>query len=57
MSDKVAIFSSNSLYDRNLGRLEKGYQIVTKEQAEAWTQISDKVREVTPQEVAIAYGV
>lgn len=57
MSDKVAIFTSNSLYDRSLGRLEKGYQIVTREQADAWTQISDKVREVTPQEVAIAYGV
>lgn len=57
MSDKVALYVENPQFDRILGRLERGYQIVTKDQAESWLKITNKVREATPQEVAIAYGV
>lgn len=55
--DKVAVFSSGNLYHPNYGRLEKGYTILTPDTAEAWMNISNKVREATPEEVAIAYGV
>lgn len=55
--DKVAIFSSGNLYHPSYGRLEKGYAIVAPETAQAWMNISNKVREATPEEVAIAYGV
>ena len=57
MSDKVAVFAENGLYDNSLGRLEKGYNIVTTEKAEAWIKLTNKVRTATPQEVASAYGV
>jgi len=57
VSDKVAIFAENGLYDRSLGRLEKGYNIVTTEKAEAWMKITNKTRLATPNEVASAYGV
>lgn len=57
MSDKVAVFAENGLYDSSLGRLQKGYNIVTSENAEAWIKMTNKVRTATPQEVASAYGV
>ena len=55
--DKVAVFSSGNLFHPNYGRLEKGYAILDPEAAEFWMNISNKVREATPEEVAIAYGV
>ena len=57
MSDKVAVFAENGLYDNLLGRLENGYNIVTNEKAEAWMKLTNKVRIATAQEVASAYGV
>lgn len=55
--DKVAVFSSGNLFHPSYGRLEKGYAILDPETAEFWMNISNKVREATPEEVAIAYGV
>jgi len=39
-----------------LGRLEKGYNIVSSDDAEQWIKISNKVREASPYEVAAHYG-
>lgn len=57
MSQQVAVFAENGLYDESLGRLDRGYNITTSENAEAWMKITNKVRIATPQEVANAYGV
>ena len=53
----TAVYSEGKLVHPALGRLDKGYNIVTPEQAEEWMKISTKVRMATPEEVAIAYGV
>lgn len=53
----VAVFADNGLFDVALGRLQKGYNIVEEHKAEAWMNITTKVRLATPQEVAQAYGV
>lgn len=55
--DKVAVFSSGNIYHPIYGRLEKGYNILTEESAKNWMSISNKVREASPEEVAMAYGV
>ena len=57
LPDKVAVFVSGGLYDNSLGRLEKGYQILDLEKADAWIKITSRVREASPNEVASAYGV
>lgn len=53
----VAVYSQSGLYHDMLGRLEQGYNIITIQEAEAWIQVSKKVRLASPQEVANAYGV
>lgn len=55
--DKVALYTPNALYHRGLGRLERGYNIVSPEDAQQWLQVSEKVREASPHEVAAAFGV
>jgi hypothetical protein len=57
MSGTVAVYSENNLFDVSLGRLKKGYNITTSENAEAWMSMTNKVRLATAQEVANAYGV
>lgn len=57
MLDTVAVFAENGLFDKELGRLSKGYNITTSDKADAWMTITNKVRLATPQEVANAYGV
>jgi hypothetical protein len=53
--EKVAIYSLRNLSWTGLGALTKGYNIVTKEDAEQW--ITNKsVRTATPEEVKRAYG-
>jgi len=53
-SNVVAVFTSNPLYDRELGRLERGYSILDQDTAQKWI---DKgfARLATPSEVAAAY--
>lgn len=54
---QVAVHSSGKLAHPALGRLDKGYNIVTPAQADEWMKISNKVRMATPEEVAAAYEV
>lgn len=54
---QVAVHSEGKLAHPALGRLTKGYNIVTKEAADEWMKISKKVRLATPEEVASAYEV
>lgn len=51
----VAIYSERNLRWSNVGEISKGYNIVTKEQAEKWLT-RKHVREATPEEVASEYG-
>jgi hypothetical protein len=54
---KIAVYSSGNIYHPTLGRIEKGYNILDSKTAESWMEISNKIREATPEEVAMAYGV
>ena len=56
MSNKVALHTPNNMFHPVLGRLEKGYNVVSKDIADQWIKISDKVREASPHEVAAYYG-
>jgi hypothetical protein len=55
--EKVALFAPNPIVHPILGRLNRGYTIVSANDAEQWLKISEKVREASPQEVASAYEV
>ena len=53
---KVAIYSEKNMAWMSIGRIVKGYNIVTKEASEKW--ITRKgVRKATPEEVANHYGL
>ncbi len=53
--EKVAVYSLRNLSWTGVGALNKGYNIVTKEDAEKW--ITHKsVRTASPEEVKRAYG-
>ena len=52
---KVALFSAKNLHWSGVGSLEKGYNIVTKEESVKWLK-QKGVREATPAEVAKHYG-
>lgn len=55
--DKVALKVDGPLFDRALGRLEFGYVILDRATADQWiTKFSDKIVEVSPEEVAAVYG-
>jgi hypothetical protein len=56
VSNKVALYVPNNMFHPVLGRLEKGYNIVSSDDAEQWIKISNKVREASPYEVAAHYG-
>ena len=53
--DKVAVYSNGKLYWDSVGSLQKGYNLVTKEEAKQWLTL-DSVREATPEEVAKEYA-
>ena len=53
----VAVFSSGNIFHPTLGRITKGYNVMSPEIAKQWMEISNKIREATPEEVAVAYGV
>jgi hypothetical protein len=53
--EKVALFSIGNIHWNGVGTLEKGYNIVTKEESVKWLTRKN-VREATPQEVAKHYG-
>jgi len=51
----VALYSDRNVHWSGVGKLEKGYNIVTKEQAAKWLT-RNHVREASPEEVASEYG-
>lgn len=53
--EKVAIYSSKNVTWTGVGKVYRGYNIVTKEQANKWLT-RDHVRVATPQEVAQEFG-
>lgn len=53
---KVAIYSEKNMAWMSVGRIVKGYNIVTKEASENWLTRKG-VRKATPEEVASHYGL
>ena len=53
--EKVAIYSKGNIHWSGVGTLEKGYNIVTKEESVKWLTHKN-VRQATPEEVAKHYG-
>lgn len=54
--DKVAIYSSKNVSWSGVGKLNKGYNIVTKAASEKWLT-RNHTRLATPQEVAKEFGL
>ena len=54
-TEKVALYSLKNLHWNGVGELEKGYNIVSKEDSEKWLVRQD-VRIATPDELAKFYG-
>lgn len=53
---KIAIHSEKNMHWNGIGRISKGYNIVTKEAAEKWLTRKG-IRQATPEEVASYYGL
>jgi hypothetical protein len=53
--EKIALYSEKNLHWSSVGNLERGYNIVSKEDSEKWLVRRD-VRIATPDEVAKFYG-
>ena len=51
----VALYSTKNIYWGEVGKLSKGYNLVTEEQAEQWLTLKN-TRIATPEEVAGAYN-
>ncbi len=54
-SEKVALYSARNLHWTEVGNLEKGYHIVSKEESVKWLT-HKAVRIAEPQEIARFYG-
>lgn len=54
--NKVAVYALRNLSWPGVGKLDKGYNFVTKEVADKWLQ-HKAVREASPEEVASHFGV
>jgi len=53
----VALFVTNaSVNDKELGKLVKGYNIVSKEDADLWVKKFPKIRIASPEEVAEVFS-
>jgi len=53
---KVALLSNRGIYWQGVGRLKKGYNIVTPGAADKWLTMKG-IRVASPEEVAREYGV
>lgn len=53
----VGVRADSPVFDSRIGRLEKGYHVIDESVADLWESVTDKVVRVTPQEIAMAYGV
>lgn len=54
--EKIAVYSEKNMSWSAIGKVSKGYNIVTKEAAEMWLTRKG-VRKATPEEVATHYGL
>jgi hypothetical protein len=54
--DKVALKSTKNVFWEGVGRVYKGYNIVTKEQAESWL-LRSHITLATPEEIAREFNV
>lgn len=54
--DKVAVFSTRNVYWDGVGKINRGYNIMTQNKADKWLT-RDHVRLATPEEVAKEYEV
>jgi hypothetical protein len=54
--NKVALYSPKNIYVYGLGKVNKGYTIVSKEVAEKWIAKTSLVKIAQPEEVAAYYG-
>lgn len=54
-TEKVAVYSSRNATWNGVGKVYRGYNIVTKEQSDQWLK-RDHVRLATPEEVAKEFG-
>jgi hypothetical protein len=54
--DKVALYSSRNVSWQGVGKVSKGYNIMTKDKADMWLT-RDHTRLATPEEVAKEYGI
>lgn len=56
--DLICLFVENaSVYEKSLGRLTKGYNVVSKKDADIWVVKFPKIRVASPEEVAEVFGV
>lgn len=55
VDNKVALYSTKNIHWIGIGHISKGYNIVTKEDAEKWLTRTG-IRKASPQEVATYYG-
>jgi hypothetical protein len=55
--DKMAVYTPNPMFHSQLGRLERGYNIVSIENGRKWMEQSENIREASPQEIAASLGV
>lgn len=53
--DRAAIFASRNIHWQGLGKIQKGYTIVSKEDAEKWVTLPS-VRLATPEEIKTHLG-
>ena len=53
--EKIAVFSTKNVTWTGVGKVYKGYNIVTQEQADKWST-RDHIRIATPEEVAKEFG-
>lgn len=57
-NNPVCLFVENaSIYEKTLGKLNRGYNIVSKEDADSWVSKFPKIRITSPEEVAEVFGV
>jgi hypothetical protein len=55
--DLVCLFVENaSIYEKSVGRLARGYNVVSKEDADIWVSKFPKIRVASPEEVAEVFG-
>lgn len=54
--EKIAVYSEKNMNWSAIGKVNKGYNIVTKEAAEMWLTRKG-IRKATPEEVATHYGL